>query len=55
MTGVQTCALPISEDTEYLVDHTSLIYVIGPDGKYAAHFSHGTPVEDIVARLKRLV
>ena len=43
------------EDTEYLVDHTSLIYVIGPDGKYAAHFSHGTPVEDIVARLKRLV
>lgn len=43
------------EDTEYLVDHTSLIYVIGPDGKYATHFSHGAPVQDIVARLKRLV
>lgn len=43
------------EDTEYLVDHTSLIYVLGPDGKYATHFSHGTPVEDMVARLRRLL
>ena len=43
------------DDMEYVVDHTSLIYVLGPDGKYAAHFSHGTPVQDMVARLKRLV
>ena len=43
------------DDMEYVVDHTSLIYVLGPDGKYAAHFSHGTPVQDMAARLKRLV
>lgn len=43
------------DDVEYVVDHTSLIYVLGPDGKYAAHFSHGTPVADMVARLRRLV
>jgi len=40
---------------EYLVDHTSLIYLMGPDGKYVAHFSHETPVERIEEALRRAV
>ena len=43
------------DDTEYLVDHTAITYVMGPDGKYAAHFSHGTSVDVMVQRLKRLL
>ncbi len=38
---------------DYLMDHTSLVYVMGPDGKYVAHFSHETPVEKIVEILRR--
>lgn len=38
---------------EYLMDHTSLIYLMGPDGKYVAHFSHEMPVEKIVETLRR--
>ncbi|MBI1244397.1 MAG: redoxin domain-containing protein [Alphaproteobacteria bacterium] len=39
--------------SEYLMDHTSLIYLMGPDGKYLAHFSHETPVEKIAETLRR--
>ena len=28
-----------SEDDYYLMDHSSIIYVIGPDGKYLSHFT----------------
>jgi protein SCO1/2 len=41
--------------SEYLVDHTSLIYLMGPDGKYVAHFSHETPVERMAETLRRAV
>jgi cytochrome oxidase Cu insertion factor (SCO1/SenC/PrrC family) len=40
---------------EYLVDHTSLIYLMDPQGKYVAHFSHETPVERIEEVLRRAV
>ncbi len=37
---------------DYLMDHSSIIYLIGPDGRYVAHFSHGAPAERIVAALR---
>ncbi len=40
---------------DYLVDHTSLIYVMGPDGAYVAHFTFGTPPDEIAARLSALL
>ena len=27
---------------EYLMDHSSIVYLMGPDGNYVAHFSYGT-------------
>ena len=36
---------------EYLVDHSTFTYVMGPDGRYLAHFSHGTTPEDMAKRL----
>ena len=37
----------------YLVDHSAILYVIGRDGKYLAHFTHETPPERVVALLRR--
>lgn len=36
---------------EYLVDHSSIIYLMGRDGRFITHFSHGTPAEKIAERL----
>jgi protein SCO1/2 len=40
---------------EYLVDHSTFTYVMGPDGRYLAHFSHGTTAEDMAKRLGALL
>jgi protein SCO1/2 len=43
------------ETNEYLIDHSSQIYLIGPDANYRTHFSTGTSAEDIAAELDRQV
>lgn len=40
---------------EYLVDHTSLVYVMGPNGAYRAHFTHETTPERMVQILRPLL
>lgn len=42
-----------SEDNDYLVDHSSLIYLMDKDGKYLAHFDHQTPPEEIVKTVEK--
>lgn len=37
----------------YLIDHTSIIYLMGPDGEYVTHFTHGTTAEELLAGLQR--
>lgn len=37
----------------YLVDHSAILYVMGRDGKYLAHFTHETPPERVIALLRR--
>ena len=37
---------------EYTMDHTSITYLMGRDGKFLAHFSHGTEPEAIAARVR---
>lgn len=32
-------------DGNYTMDHGSTTYLMGPDGTYVAHFSHGTPAQ----------
>lgn len=45
-------AKPSKEDPEdYLVDHTSITYLIGPDGDFVEHFSHGIEAEKMAERL----
>jgi protein SCO1/2 len=39
----------------YTFDHTSLIYVMGPDGSYRTHFAHTTDADTMAERLARLL
>ena len=41
-----------AEDADfYLVDHSSVIYLMGPDGKFVRHFSHGTTAQEMAGAL----
>lgn len=41
------------DDTSYTVDHSSILYLVGPDGRFVAHFPHGTTADDLAAALKK--
>lgn len=43
------------ETRSYLMDHSSNIYLMGPDAHYLTHFSPGVSAEDIAAELDRRV
>jgi protein SCO1/2 len=40
---------PASDD--YAIDHTSIIYVIGPDGKFQTQFTHNATPDQILKKL----
>ncbi len=40
---------------EYLMDHTSIVYVMGRDGKYLTHFTHATPPKQMAETLKQFL
>lgn len=42
---------PGGDGEHYLMDHTALVYLMGPDGAYVTHFGHGTGAEAMAARL----
>jgi len=37
--------------SDYLMDHSSVIYLMGPDGSYLTHFTHASTAEDIAKGL----
>lgn len=40
---------------DYLVDHSALAFLMGPDGHYVTWFAHGVSAEDIAGELDRLL
>jgi protein SCO1/2 len=40
---------------DYLMDHSSFIYLMGPDGAYLAHFTHTATPDEIAQALDRYV
>jgi protein SCO1/2 len=53
--GVFFAKVPTAQPGEYLVDHTSFVYLIGPDGKYVQHFESDVSVDDLVGALRQSV
>ena len=39
----------------YLVDHSTIIYLIGPDGRYIQHFKHDVNPTTLAASIKKIV
>lgn len=39
--------------TEYLMDHSSITYLMGPDGQYVTHFGHEATPEGMAAAIRQ--
>jgi len=37
---------------DYLMDHSAISYLVGPDGKFLTHFSHGLDAETMAKRIR---
>jgi len=37
------------------MDHSSIVYLMGPDGKFIRHFAFGTPADDMANELKKVI
>ena len=40
---------------DYTIDHSALVYLMGPDGKYVTHLSYGTSPDELAEKLDKLV
>lgn len=40
---------------DYLMDHSSIIYLMDPKGHFIKHFNHQTPVEDLVKEIQIII
>lgn len=40
---------------EYLIDHSSIIYLMDKRGEFITHFSHGTPPQDLIQKIQEVV
>jgi cytochrome oxidase Cu insertion factor (SCO1/SenC/PrrC family) len=53
--GAFFAKVPTGDPGEYLVDHTSFVYLIGLGGKYIEHFESDASVGDLVGALQQHV
>ncbi len=44
-----------SASDEYLVDHSSIIYLMGPDGRFVKHFTYTTDAPQLAKELKEAI
>ncbi len=44
-----------TKDGPYLMDHSSIIYFMGPDGEFITHFNHMTPPEQMAETIAKFV
>lgn len=41
-----------SDPAAYIMDHTAIVYLMGPDGRYVTHFSPGTAAETMAQGMR---
>lgn len=44
---------PGSENIRYLIDHSTYIYLLGPDGRFLAAFPHGIDPKQLAAKISK--
>jgi protein SCO1/2 len=42
-----------SSPGQYTMDHTAILYLMGPDGRFITHFTHGSSVEAMTAAIEK--
>jgi cytochrome oxidase Cu insertion factor (SCO1/SenC/PrrC family) len=52
---VYVAKVPQSGNDDYLIDHTSIMYLMGRDGKYLAQFPTGLPPKTLAAGIQRFM
>jgi protein SCO1/2 len=40
---------------DYSVDHSALVYLMDPEGKYVTHFSYGTGADELAEKLNKIL
>lgn len=57
MKAYRVYAAPVEEEgaSDYLVDHSSIVYLMGPDGKFITHFTHQTPGTEMAFKLREIL
>ncbi len=44
-----------ADKDSYLMDHSSIVYLMGPDGRFVRHFPYGTTVDDMRKALLEVI
>jgi protein SCO1/2 len=44
-----------SSSTDYLMDHSSIVYLMSPEGEYLTHFAYGTGVDKMVKGIAKFL
>jgi protein SCO1/2 len=44
---------PLEPQGEYTIDHSTYIYLMGPDGRFVTHFRHAIAADDLADALRR--
>jgi len=57
MQAYRVYASPVKDkgSAEYLVDHSSIVYLMGPDGKFITHFTHQTPGSEMAFKIREIL
>ena len=45
-------AVDDENDDDYLIDHSIVLYLVGPDGKFLDFFTQATPADAIAAKIR---
>jgi protein SCO1/2 len=40
---------------DYSVDHSALVYLMDPEGKYVTHFSYGNSADEMAEKLNKII
>jgi cytochrome oxidase Cu insertion factor (SCO1/SenC/PrrC family) len=43
------------DKTDYLMDHGTILYLMGPDGKFVKHFTYGTEAKGLAEALRQAI
>ena len=46
---------PLDDSDDYLIDHSSITFLMGPNGDYLQHFAHGTDGPKMAEKIRKIL